>query len=292
MGNLGTVGFLLNFLVGEEELFLLVVVCSAPHSVVGYICLAFLLPQVTASLYVLYSRADEQFRYKRRGFSRLDWSLAALGKGEMTPAASLLCWQFYWCVGESVSSCSITGTYCWSGHHGRRGCSPTTPTLGEWSWLVDGDTSAYPLFFKSILEEKKSSAQVGDFIIHISGTSAGAQLLVWCHTFLTAGLLAWERPFLSLHGSVVSFHPVCSLVLWRGAGAAGGEQSSCSTLFQGMALELSRYSNSAENILLKPECRSKQTSLGAAKACGFLPCLAHAVFVCGGNSCLMYWQMY
>lgn len=191
----------------------------------------------------------------------------------------------------SVLSCSVTGMYCWSSHCSRRGCSPTTPTLGEWSWLVDADTSAYPLFFKYTLEKKKSSTQVGDFI-NISGTSAGTQLLIWCHTFLTSGLLTWGRPFLSLRGSVVSFHLVCSLVQWRGAGPAGGEQSCRSTLFQGMALELSRYSNSTENILLKPECCSKQTSLSAAKACGFLPCLAHAVFVCGGNSCLMYWQMY
>lgn len=152
------------------------------------------------------------------------WSPAALGKGEMTPAASLPCWQLCWCVGESQSRL----VHHWyvllvQSLRQERVQSHYTYALGEWSWLVDAYASAYPLFFKSTLEKKRSSAQVGDFITHISGTSGGTQLLIWCCAFLTSGLLTQGRPFLSLCGSVVSFHPVCSLVLWKGAEAAGGE---------------------------------------------------------------------
>lgn len=146
-------------LVGEEELFPLVVACSVPYFLMGYICLAFLLrghslcecavvqsrwehprPQaapaetVAKPLGFCFSTVGIQVQSKGQAGVQQPW-----GRRKVTPAISFLGWQLCWCVGESVSSFSVSSMHCWSNLQGRRGCSPATT---EWSWLVDTDTLA------------------------------------------------------------------------------------------------------------------------------------------------------
>lgn len=162
---------------------------------------------------------------------------------------SLLGWQLCWCVGESVSSFSVSGMYCWSSLQGGKGCSPAP---AEPSWLVHADALAYALFLKSTLEKKMSSAQVWNFIIHTSGTSAGVQPLIWCHIFSTCGLPAWGEMVFKPTLLSSQLSPSLFTRPVEGCRGSSAEHSSHSIMFQGMALELSHYSNSTENILLKP----------------------------------------
>lgn len=116
------------------------------------------------------------------------WCPAALGREErhschlLTGLATLLlCWWV--CL---MFFCQQYILLVQSPGQEIAGCSPATT---DWSWLIDADILAYSLFLKSTLEKKVNSAQVRNFIICTSGTSAGVQLLIWCHIFFTCELL-------------------------------------------------------------------------------------------------------
>lgn len=73
------------------------------------------------------------------------------------------------------------------------------------------------VFFKSTLEKKrKSSAQAGDFIIHIWHLSR-KEYSCWFGAYLSYLWAARLRETIFKLVWLSSFYPVCSLILWRGA---------------------------------------------------------------------------